>query len=44
MSMKANKDKSLCLIIKSEVMIALCEDVSQMYYEAINVVKACDQQ
>lgn len=31
-SMKADKDKSLRLIVKSEVMIALCEDASQMYY------------
>lgn len=31
-SMKANKDESLHLIIKSEVMIALREDVSQMCY------------
>ncbi len=30
--MKTNKDKSLRLIIKSVVMIALREDVSQMYY------------
>lgn len=29
---KTNKDKSLCLIIKSGIMIALCGDVSQMYY------------
>lgn len=31
-SMKINKDKSLRPIIKSGVIIALCEDVSQMYY------------
>lgn len=43
-SMKTNKDKSQGLIIKSEVMIALCEDVSQMYHEATNVVNVCDQQ
>lgn len=29
---KTNKDKSLRLIIKSGIMIALCEDASQMYY------------
>lgn len=44
-SIKTNKDKSLHLIIKSEVMIALCEDVSQTHYEpdAMNV-KVCDRQ
>lgn len=31
-SMKTNKDKSLRLIITSEAMVALCEDVPQMYY------------
>lgn len=42
-SVKANKNESLRLIIKCEVMIALREDVSQMCYEAMNVVGVCDQ-
>lgn len=43
-SMKTNKDKSLRLIIKSGIMIALCEDVSQMHYSAVNIVRVCDHQ
>lgn len=42
-SAKANKNDSLRLIIKCEVMIALREDVSQMCYEAMNVADVCDQ-
>lgn len=42
--LKSYEDRSLCLIIKSRIMIALCEDVSQMYYYVVNIVKVCDQQ
>lgn len=40
--MKTNKDKSLQLIIKHEVMISLCERVSQMCYYVMITVELCD--